>query len=141
MALKDKRMEAGAAVDPRAAAAIASRLEDGRLPCAAAWDAADHLGVQPLTIGRTADRLQVRLSACQLGFFGPARNGDDTGAAEPAVPEAFTEALLATQREGREMSCARLWREADRFGVPRRVAGGITDRLGIKVRACDLGAF
>lgn len=140
MALEDKRIEAGAPLDARVAAAIALRLEDGRLPCAAAWDAAGELGIQPLAVGQTADRLQVRLTACQLGLFGPTRHTDGP-AADVAVPDAFTEGLLVARGERNEISCAWLWHEAERFGVPRLAAGRLADRLGIKVRDCTLGTF
>lgn len=140
MALRDKRIDADAPLDARVAAAIASRLDNGRLPCAAAWDAAEQLGVRPLTVGRTADGMQVRLSACQLGFFGPACHAAGAVAVETAVPEGLTAALLVA-REQSGISCAQLWREAERFGVPRLVAGELADRLGLKVRDCDLGAF
>lgn len=140
MGLKDKRIDAGAPLDARIAAAIASRLEGGRLDCAAAWAIADRLGVEPLTVGRTADGMQVRLSACQLGFFGHASHPDGVGETVTAVPEAFSTAVLAAA-EHDQISCARLWGEADRFGVARPVAGELADRLGLKVRHCDLGAF
>ena len=141
MALDDKRIEAAGPLDARVTAAIASRLEDGRLPCAAAWDAAGELGVPPLAVGQTADRMQVRLTTCQLGLFGPARHTDRQARADVVVPAAFPEALLAARGERDEISCARLWHEAERFGVPRPVAGETADRLGIKVRDCNLGTF
>lgn len=141
MALEDKRIDAGTPLDARVAAAITSRLEDGRLPCAAAWDAADQIGVLPIAVGRTADRMQVRLSACQLGLFGPPRRVGDSDGVETAVPDGLAEALIAGRTDRGEISCARLWHEAERFAVPRIVVGGLADRLGIKVRDCHLGTF
>jgi hypothetical protein len=141
MALEDKRIDVEGPLDPRVSAAITARLEGGRLPCAAAWDAAGELGVQPLAVGRAADRMQVRLTACQLGLFGPARHTGAQAATDVVVSDAFTEALLGARGEHNEISCARLWHEAERFGVPRLAAGALADRLGIKVRDCNLGTF
>jgi hypothetical protein len=141
VALKDKRIDADAPLDARVAAAITARLLEGQLPCASAWEAARELGVQPITIGQAADRMQVHLSACQLGFFGPACHPDNADATEVAGPGGFAEALLAARGERGEISCAHLWHEAERFGIPRLEAGGLADRLRIKVRHCDLGAF
>lgn len=140
MALKDKPIQADAVVDARLAAAITARLQDGKLTCAAAWDAAEQLGVPAHAVGRTADSMRIHLCACQLGFFGPARHGEGAGAAASA-PEAFAHALLAARRERNEVACARVLAEADRCGVSRLAAGGFADQLGIKVRDCDLGAF
>lgn len=141
MALKNKPIDAKAPIDARVAAGITARLEDGRLRCAAAWDIAGQLGLDPIAVGRTADQLRVPLSACQLGFFGHGCRGEDKGGRETGVPGAFAEALLAARSERGEMSCARLWEEAERFGVPRLEAGALADRLLIKIRDCDLGAF
>lgn len=141
MALKNKPIQADALVDARVAAAIAVRLRDGQLTCAAAWDAAGHLGVQPGEVGRTADAMRVRLCACQLGFFGRALGEEPPKTAGTAMPEGLATALLGEQADRREITCARLRQEADRFGVTRPAAGRVADRLGIKVRDCDLGAF
>jgi hypothetical protein len=144
VALEDKPVEADVPLDERVAAAVTSRLEGGRLACAAACEAAAELGVPPLEVGRTADRMQVRLTACQLGLFGypgHAKAWGAAGAADPAPPDGLTEALLAARSDRGEISCARLWHEAERFSVPRVQAGWLADRLGIKVRDCHLGTF
>ena len=144
MAHEDKRIDTGAPIDERVAAAIAARLQDGRLPCAAAFAAAAELGVPPVEVGRTADRMQVRLTACQLGLFGypgHAKGWEAAGVAGLAVPDGLEQALLAARSDGGEISCARLWQEAQRFAVPRIQVGWLADRLGITVRECHLGAF
>jgi hypothetical protein len=141
VALRNKPIDANAQVDARVTAAITLRLEGGHLPCAAAWEAAGQLGVEPSVIGTTADQLRVHLSACQLGFFGPDRHAGETSAVDAVVSGGLAEALLAARGERGEMSCARLWQEAARFGVPRLEAGALANRLHIKVRDCDLGAF
>jgi hypothetical protein len=144
MALEDKNIDPDAPVDERVAAGIRSRLEDGRLPCAAACDAAEALGVPMAEVGRTADELQIRLTACQLGLFGypgRAKGWDAAGVAEWAVPDGLEDALRAARNERDEISCGRLWEEAERFGVPRIQIGWLADRLGLTIRDCHFGAF
>jgi hypothetical protein len=141
LALEDKRIEAHVALDERIAAAITSRLEDGRLPCAAACEAAAELGVQPIAVGRTADQMQVRLTACQLGLFGYPGRAKGWEAAEAPAPDGLAEALLTARSDRGVISCAALWHEAQRFCVPRIQAGRVAVRLGIKVHDCHLGAF
>jgi hypothetical protein len=144
MALDDKAIDPDAPVDARIAAAITQRLEGGRLPCAAAHAAADALGVAPIEVGRTADQLRIRLTSCRLGLYGFPGHGKGWEAANAAslpVPDGLEEALRAA-RDGRgEIGCDRLWREAERFSVPLIQVGYLADRLGIKIRRCQLGAF
>jgi hypothetical protein len=144
VALEDKRIEADVRLDEPVAAAIASRLGDGRLACAAACELAAALSVTPIEVGKTADRMQVRLTACQLGLFGypgHAKAWEAAGWADPAPPDGLANALLAAGGDRGEMSCARLWHEAERFSATRVAAGWLADRLGIKVRDCHLGTF
>jgi len=44
-------------------------LVNGRLPCAIAFKLAKKLKVSPRTVGDTANRLQIKISTCQLGCF------------------------------------------------------------------------
>lgn len=144
MALEDKKVDTDAPVDESIAAAIGSCLADGRLPCAAACEAADALGVAPIAIGRTADRLQIRLTACQLGLFGypgHAKGWEQAGVSGLPVPDGLEAALRSARSERGEISCSRLWQVAQHFSVPRIQVGWLADRLGITVRDCHLGAF
>ncbi len=144
MALTDKHVDATVPIDERVAAAIRCRLEDGRLPCAAAAVAAVELGVPPLEVGRTADRLPVHLTACQLGLFGypgHAKGWAAAGVASLPVPAGLSDSLRAAQNERGEIGCARLWEEAERFAAPRLQVGWLADQLGLRIRDCQLGAF
>jgi hypothetical protein len=144
MALDDKTIDPKAPVDHRIADAIRARLEDGRLSCTAAHEVAERLGVGPVEVGRTADQLRIRLTACQLGLFGypgHAKAWEATGVASRPVPDGLEGALLGARNERGEIGCERLWREAERFSVPLIQVGFLADRLGIKIRECRLGAF
>ena len=48
---------------------IRARLEEGRLPCAAAWEIASELKLKRLDLGNAAEKLGIPVSPCQLGFF------------------------------------------------------------------------
>ena len=44
-------------------------LVDGRLPCAVAFRIAKKLKVSPRQVGDAANRLNIKISSCQLGCF------------------------------------------------------------------------
>ena len=48
---------------------LKSRLIDGRLPCAAAFELAGKVGIAPAQVREEADRLGIHISRCQLGCF------------------------------------------------------------------------
>jgi hypothetical protein len=144
MALKDKNLGPEETADAAIAAAIRQRLEDGRLPCATACSLAADLGCPPALVGATADLLRIPLTACQLGLFGfpgHAKGWEAAGVAELPVPAGLEAALLAARGSTGELTCLALWRVADAAGCSRTLAGFVADRLGVKVRGCQLGAF
>jgi len=48
---------------------IFSNLEDGKLPCAAAWNIAAQLGMKKLEITAACEKLKIKINKCQLGAF------------------------------------------------------------------------
>lgn len=44
-------------------------LVDGELPCAVAFKIARELKVSPWEVGKTADKLSIKICNCQLGCF------------------------------------------------------------------------
>jgi hypothetical protein len=144
MALGDKTIDPAEPVDQRIADAIRARLEDSRLPCAAAREVAQALGVEPIEVGRTADQLRIRLTSCQLGLYGypgHAKGWLASGVVSRPVPDGLETALLGARNGRGEISCEQLWREAERFSVEPIHVAYVADRLGIKIRECLLGAF
>ncbi|MGD0783344.1 MAG: hypothetical protein ABSA30_10855 [Candidatus Aminicenantales bacterium] len=142
VAFDDKSVLIRRPVDERMAGEIYSRSSGTLLTCSAAIAAAERLGTDPLEIGRAADVMGIRLTACQLGFFGfPGRAKGWAGVAGRPGPPGFEDAVRSVRSEGGSISCADLWNVAERFSVPRILAGYIADRLGIDVRSCQLGAF
>ena len=65
--------KAGLSEDETSSKEIEKRLleaaVDHRIECAEAFALAESLAVPPHVIGRTADKLKIRICSCQLGCF------------------------------------------------------------------------
>jgi len=144
MALDDKQVDPDFTVDETLAAAINGRLERGLLPCAAAIALAEELRREPIAVGATADALRITVTECQIGLFGypgHAKGWEAAGVAALPVPAGLEAALLAARNDRAELTCVAVWHAAERAGCSRVQAGYVADRLGIKIRGCQLGAF
>ena len=141
MSLKDKKNVTGIKPDKKMAEEIRARISGGTLSCAEAFSVADHRDVDPLDVGRAADALKIKLSHCQLGFFGYSGKAKGWGDGFGPVSGELEAALK--RRAGREgrVPCPVLWELAELFGLQRMQAGYAADRLGIRVEDCQLGAF
>ena len=126
-------------MDERIAAAIRKRVGDGTLKCAVAFRIAGELGVEPLAVGKTADELQVKLSHCQLGLFGYGEPKSIVKPADEVAPE-LEQAIRAGLVEGR-LPCATAWAIAETLHIPKLEVSNAAERLQVRVRTCQLGAF
>ncbi|MDI6710115.1 MAG: hypothetical protein QMC81_10190 [Thermoanaerobacterales bacterium] len=54
---------------PEVLEAVRQAAVDGRVSCAALHRVAERLGVPVPVVGRAADRLGLKITACQLGCF------------------------------------------------------------------------
>jgi hypothetical protein len=122
---------------------IRDNLLDDKLPCAAAWGIADGVGVERIIVGEAADRLDIRISHCQLGLFGygEKRLGEHK-IMKPAhdTEPALAEAIRAAAQDGK-VTCAQLFEIAERLGRPPMAASAQAEALGIKIVNCQLGCF
>ena len=120
---------------------ILSALRDARLPCAFAFRIADENGWTPAQVGAEADRLDVRISRCQLGLFGYDsfhQKGFVQRFAD--VPGDVTVSLRAAEvDEG--IACAALWKIAEEHGLPRVAIACAAETIGLRVSPCQLGCF
>lgn len=124
-------------------AEIRANLREGKLPCAVAWRVAERLGVERRVVGETADRLDIRISHCQLGLFGYGEKhlGQHKAVKPPAsLDSSLAEAIRTSAQDGR-ITCAQLFDIAARLGRPAMEASAHAEALGIKITACQLGCF
>jgi hypothetical protein len=126
-------------VDEQIVAIVNERAKEGALGCAEAFRIAEELGVAPLAVGKAADAANVRLVRCQLGLFG---YGEHKRIVRPAenVPPELERAIREGLTEGR-LPCATAWAIADRLGLSRMDVSNAAERLSIRIKPCQLGAF
>jgi len=132
----------GAPPDPKIAGPLNDRLTQGRLGCPAASKLATDLGVPMAAVGETADKLEVKIVRCQLGLFGYETADSRDPAYGPAadVPDDLA-AELRDRARGRHVDCLVLWEIADGRGRSRMAVACAAEALGMKIAACQLGAF
>jgi len=130
---------AGTSYEPRIAAAIREKAENDKITCAAAHGIAQQLAVSPLEVGKTIDLMEYRLVKCQLGLFGYSPAKKIVKAAE-AVPDALHQ-LLQDAAIDEKIGCAACWGIAQALGIKKTAVSAACERLGIKIRPCQLGAF
>lgn len=130
---------AGTVAKPEAIRMIRDAATDGTITCAAAHAIAASLGSTPAQVGTAIDLCEVRLIRCQLGLFG---HEPESSVIKPAdrVSEALGRALQEAA-PGDRIACAALWSIAAGQGITRMDAAAACERLGIKIRPCQLGAF
>ncbi len=56
-------------VPPALEQAIGERLDEGRLPCASAWEIASSLRIAKMEVAAAAEALGIKIVRCQLGAF------------------------------------------------------------------------
>jgi len=118
---------------------IRTNLVDNRLPCKVAFDIAKELKVNRREVGESANRLDVRISDCQLGFFQKlkATHDDLNGKVND---ENLTSEITSSLDDGR-LTCPIAFRIADKLKVTPKDVGDTATKQGIMVKNCQLGLF
>jgi hypothetical protein len=130
----------GGKIDPAVAEAIGTSEKEGRITCAAAHAIAEEKGCSPKQVGMNIDLLEKRISKCQLGLFG---HGSKKGKAVERVSSVAENVAAAINEasEGGRITCEAAWKVADRLNVSKLDVGCACESMGVKVSACQLGAF
>lgn len=119
--------------------AVSRQAVDRKLGCAAAFEIAAGLNVPPIAVGRALDRMDCRITHCQLGLFGY-QPDKKIVAPEKAVDPGLKAALEDAAKEGR-ISCLKAWDIAAGLQMPKIAVSNACEGLGIRIKPCQLGAF
>ena len=132
----------GTARSEQIAKAIREKSTGGALGCAMAEKMSKEFKVAMAEVGKTADLLEIKIKECQLGLFGwgdKPGHGKDIRATD-SVPVEIKSAIEKAAVNG-AVTCATAWRIADQLSVKRKAVSAACETLGVKIRACQLGAF
>ena len=126
-------------VEPAVASAVESRAADKKITCAAAFKIAETCGVTAGEVGFTLDMLEIRIIRCQMGIFG---YEPEKKAVKPMenVPGELEDAIRAELKDGK-LGCASAWEVAKKLNIPKMHVSSACEKLGIKIKYCQLGAF
>ena len=129
----------GEPIDAAIAEKINQGAKQGRITCAAAHDIARELRIPAQQVGVNIDLLEKRIKQCQLGLFGYRPQRKIIEPAEQVAPQ-LVEVLERASCE-RRISCEQCWEIADAFGMKRLLVAQACEKLGLKIKPCQLGAF
>jgi hypothetical protein len=126
-------------INERVAAMVKSKVKDGTMACAVAFEIAESLGVPVEEVGFTLDLLEVSLVKCQLGLFGygPARRiVKPAERVPPDLEKAIRESLVNNR-----LPCSSAWALAEKRRLRKMEVSSACETLGIKIGPCQLGTF
>jgi hypothetical protein len=121
------------------AEAVKRKATNNRIPCVSAHEIADATHATPAEVGVVLDLLEMRITNCQLGLFGHSPEKKVVKSSETVSPE--LEKAIRNLLEDNRISCLSCWEIAARFGIAKREVSAACEALGLKIRACQLGAF
>lgn len=126
-------------VDPVILKKLREISEKSLLRCASAHKAAKSLGVSPKKIGIQADLMELRIVECQLGLFGyaPEQKRIDPGI---GISDKLWAAIENKSADGR-LSCRECWDLAGEWKISRLDMGSACEKINIRIKPCQLGAF
>lgn len=114
-------------------------LKDGYLPCPAAWKIARQAGVSRLAVGEVADRMGIRISDCQIGFFCREKTAySDSGNIGVDI-QVIEE--LKNQDKINQLTCAKVFDISREFRLKPLNISHQAGALGLKIQKCQLGCF
>ena len=118
---------------------VVSSLVDDQLPCAVAFKIDRELKISPREVGKTADKLGIRIVNCQLGCFGvekATRPGLDDLEIATALIEGLQAAMINYQ-----LPCPVAFEIAGKLRVSHKQVGDAATKLNIRLINCQLGCF
>jgi hypothetical protein len=119
--------------------AISQQAVNQKLGCGAAFEIAAELNVSPKAIGRTLDRMNCRITHCQLGLFGYSPEKKIV-TPDKDIDLVLKTALEAVAKDGR-ISCLNAWDIAAQLRIPKIAVSNACEGLGLRIKPCQLGAF
>jgi len=115
-------------------------VSDGKeISCENAFIVIEDTGVLPLDVGKLINRMDMKITCCQLGLFGYKPEKKILKPAD-SVSEQLSSLIMQYVNNGR-IICVDVWKVADSHGITRLDAASACEKLSLKIKKCQLGAF
>lgn len=134
-----KKHPEGTKVDETLKQEILKQAKDNNISCKAAEKISQGKKTPLSEIGVAIDMLNINIVQCQLGLFG--FDGKQKRVPAAASVSYDLEAAVRAALVNDRLSCAAAWAIADQLGIKRRDVCAACEKLKIKVKPCQLGAF
>lgn len=118
---------------------ILNQAKDNNFSCKAAEKISQSSRFKLDEIGVAIDMLNINIVRCQLGLFGFDGKKKKVPAADVIAPQ-LEDAIRKALANDR-LSCLAAWAIADQLGVKRLEVSAACEKLKIKIKPCQLGAF
>lgn len=115
------------------------RLGKKEMACPEAEDLSRELGISLAQVGQSLDLLEMKIVSCQLGLFGHGQQGKAVRPAEVVDP--LLEGAIRGRISNGRLPCAAAWEISAELGMSRMAVSAACEKLGIKIKPCQLGAF
>lgn len=119
--------------------AVKASLKDGYLPCPVAWKIAKEANIPKVAIGEITDRLGIRLTNCQIGFFRREKTPYDNSIHKNIDGKITT--LLKSLNENNKLTCAQVFALAKQFKLTPMIIANEANAQHWKIHNCQLGCF
>ncbi len=118
---------------------VKASLKDGYLSCPVAWNIAKEANVTKIAVGEIADRLGVRITDCQIGFFKKDKTSYDNPE-HKSIDSGIITALI-TLNESNQLTCTKVFELARQFNLKPITISNEAGAQGLKIFNCQLGCF
>lgn len=118
---------------------VKERSKDGKISCAELFNLVKEYSFFPDLLGQCVTHENLKITHCQLGLFGYENRKKIVEPAENISEE--MENKIYSQLENDVLPCAAAWVIADELKVPRIDVASACEKLKIKIKKCQLGAF
>ncbi|MDP2853894.1 MAG: hypothetical protein Q8O28_06575 [Smithellaceae bacterium] len=118
---------------------ILKQSKDDNIACKAAEKISQKRNISMSEIGVAIDILNINIAQCQLGLFGYDGKKKLVSEAESVSPD--LESNITAALVNNRLSCTAAWNIADKLKIKRLDVCAACEKLKIKVKPCQLGAF
>ena len=118
---------------------VSAALIDGYVACPTAWKIAKDADVPRLAVGAMIDKLNKRVTDCQLGCFKVSKT-DRLGAVPEPASDDVARRVEALYEQG-TLTCANVYTLAGELHEKPRTVADAANAKGYKMKQCQLGCF